>query len=207
VKNLEHFEIFVNTGSEFEYGDREISLTEEMDLRPISEYSSTKAAATMIAHQLCMNYSIPIITLRLFSIYGGIEDIGRVIPYMINSAISNKEVNLTSCKQIRDYVFIQDIVNSYICAYKKFNGKSEVINISSNNEVTLKEIIEIIKNIANPKLKVNIGALEDRKQEIWKLVGDNDKAKVVIDWEPKTDLCSGLSETVELYRGIYNYEN
>ena len=200
VRNVENFEVFINTGSGVEYGDREITLKEDMDLRPLSGYSSTKAAATMIAHQLCLNYNIPIITLRMFCIYGGIDNTNRFIPYIIDAILSKKEANLSSCKQIRDYVFIDDIVNSYICSYNNFNRKSEIINISTNSEVTLEELVEIIKHIGNPNPIVNIGALKDRKQEIWRLVGNNDKAKEIIEWEPKVDIYNGLKETVELYR-------
>ncbi|APC41623.1 NAD-dependent epimerase/dehydratase family protein [Clostridium estertheticum] len=176
IKNFKNFKVFINTGSEFEYGYRQVTFKEGMNL-------------------------------RLFSIYGGIENKNRFIPYIVDCSLSNKEVNLTSCKQVRDYVFINDIVNSYICSYNNLNRKNEIINISTNNEVTLKGMVEIVKSIENPNLRVNIGALEDRRQEIWKIVGDNDKTKEIIEWEPKVDIYSGLKETIELYRRIYNYEN
>lgn len=206
AKCIDKFEMFINTGSEFEYGNRGTILREDMVLKPISEYSSSKAAATIIAHQLCLNYGISIVTLRLFSIYGGIENKNRFIPYIIDSALSNNAVNLTSCEQIRDYVYIDDIVHSYICAYINFDRTNEIINISTMNQVTLKEIVELVKELVNTKFKVNFGALEYRKNEMWKLVGENTKAEKVIGWYPKIDIISGLKKTIKLYREIYNYE-
>lgn len=206
AKNINDFEIFVNTGSEFEYGNRQNTLHEKMSLEPTSEYSSSKAATTIIAHQLCSSYEIPIVTLRLFSIYGGIENKNRFIPYIIHSALSNKEVNLTSCEQIRDYVYIDDIINSYICAYVNFSNKNEIINVSTMKPITLKEIVKMIKELVDTNFKVNIGALQNRKNEMWKLVGENIKAENLIGWYPKTDMISGLKKTIKLYRETYNYE-
>lgn len=195
-----NLEVFINTGSEFEYGNKDKVIFENDVLEPLNEYSTTKAAATLISHSLAQKYNIPIITLRLFSIYGGFERTNRFMPYIINCILEGKTANLTGCEQIRDYMYIEDVVDAYIHAYKFFSKKSEIVNICTNNPVSLKTIVEIIENIINKPCKINFGALPYRQNEMWKLVGDNRKARELIKWIPKTEIRDGLEKTIEFYR-------
>lgn len=199
VKDNKNFELFINTGSEFEYGNKTAIIKEDTMLHPLTEYSSTKAAATLISMEYADKLRISIVTLRLFSIYGEDENKSRFIPYIINSILCKKEVKLTGCEQIRDYVYIDDIIDAYICTYKYFNKSNEIINISTGDSVTLKTILEIIQNIIGEKGNIQIGAVTYRENEMWKLVGDNSKANELIKWKPKTDLELGLKQTVDFY--------
>lgn len=207
LKDNSNFELFINTGSEFEYGNKTATISEETMLQPLTEYSSTKAAATLISMQYAHSLKIPIVTLRLFSIYGGHENRSRFIPYIINSILHEEEVKLTGCEQIRDYVYIDDILDAYICAYKYFDKNNEIINISTDTPITLKSILEQIQNIIGKKGNVKIGAIPYRENEMWKIVGDNAKAKELIKWLPKTNLAEGLNHTINFYRRNDNFED
>ncbi len=191
---------FINMGSCAEYGDRKEILEEELNLKPVSVYGSTKAGATIIAHQIAKENNISIVTLRPFGIFGEGEDRHKIFCHVILSIIENKDVRLTACYQLRDYCYIENIIDGMLLAARAKNIKNDIFNIASGNIYPLKYYIELIfKNMETDK-KPLYGEVKYRENEMWTPRANIKKISSKLNWEPKISVEDGLIKTIKWYK-------
>lgn len=191
---------FINVGTCMEYGDKQEIIQENSYLEPDSIYGSTKASATIIAHQIAAENNINIVTLRPFGIFGEKEGSHKFFPYIILSILEDKEVNLTPCEQYRDYCYIENIMDGFVLAAENEAVKNEIFNIGSGEIFKLKHFVDIIYKEVGQKKEPNYGALAYRKNEVWRQQPDTTKIKSLLNWEPKVSLDEGIKRTINWYQ-------
>lgn len=189
----------VFTGSGFEYGDKgRIKLKENMELNPFSLYGATKVSSFLIGKKLCENLGINYINLRLFNIFGEYEGENRLIPQIINNYLSGNELKFTEGKQIRDYLYIKDIIEVYEIIIKENKYNNETYNICSSEGITIKDFIKkVAKVIGINEENLNFGAIPSRKEEAIYIVGDNSKLKRDFNWSKKYSYEIGIKNMYE----------
>ena len=189
---------FINMGSCAEYGDMKDLMKEDMYPEPVSIYGSSKASATIIAHQIARENNIVIITLRPFGIFGEGEERHKIFCHIILSILQNKEVRLTSCEQLRDYCYIENIIDGLIMSAKS-NLKSNIFNIANGSLFPLKYYVDLIfKNIKTNMVPL-YGTVEYRKNEIWSPAADISKIHTELGWSPRISLEDGIVKTIKWY--------
>lgn len=190
---------FLNIGSCMEYGDKKEIIKEGAFLEPFNIYGSTKAAATIIAHQLAAENGIDIVTLRAFGIFGENEGKHKFFPHIILSLLNGSEVNLTACEQYRDYCYIDDIIDGFILAAKDQKSKNEIFNIGSGTIHPLKYYVDMVYALMKNTSKPKYGAIPYRPDEVWKPHPDIAKIRSRLKWQPKVSLKEGLLKTIAWY--------
>lgn len=204
ISNLERVSCknIIFTGSGFEYGDKgKIKLKEDMELNPFSLYGATKVSAFLIGKKLCESLGINYINLRLFNIFGEYEGSNRLIPQIINNYLEGKELNFTAGNQVRDYLYIKDIIEVYEMILKKNIYNNETYNVCSSEEVTIKEFITKVANtIGINKESLNFGIIPSRKEEALYIVGDNSKLKKDFDWNRKYSYEFGIKNMYDFFQ-------
>lgn len=195
------YEVLVNTGSSSEYGVKDDPMAEGDLLEPINVYGVSKASASLLCQSLVRSMDLPIVTLRLFSAYGPYESGGRLIPYIITSCISNKGLDVTKGEQKRDFLFIDDILESYIAAASSRAHAGQIFNIGSGKGYLVREVIQKVVDLVGNPVSVNWGAAPYRKGEMWRWQADISKAQSVLGWKPRTSLEDGLKKTIDWFRG------
>lgn len=189
----------INTGSCFEYGNRNEILKEKDIVEPWNLYATTKILAENLINYYCKR-GLNVITLRLFPSFGRWDNPHRLIPFVIKNALKNKEIPLTFGEQKWDYTYSKDIAEAYRLALQTSIKGHEIINISNNNPISVKEIVEKIIKYTYSKSKVLFGAVPYRENEIMCLHGDNSKAKEILKWSPKYTFDTALRETIEFFK-------
>lgn len=204
ILNLERVSCknIIFTGSGFEYGDKgKIKLKEDMELNPFSLYGATKVSAFLIGKKLCESLGINYINLRLFNIFGEYEGSNRLIPQIINNYLEGKELNFTAGNQVRDYLYIKDIIEVYEMILEKNIYNNETYNVCSSEEITIKEFItKVADTIGINKDFLNFGAIPSRKEEALYIVGDNSKLKRDFDWNRKYSYEFGIKNMYDFFR-------
>ena len=200
--NKKHLIKYVQIGSSDEYGDNASPQNEEQRELPISPYSFAKTAATHFLQMLYRTKELPIVVIRTFLVYGPGQNNSRFIPQVIKGCISNKEFPVSKGEQLRDFCYITDFVDAVFLILKneKINGK--VINIASGNPIMIKDIINKIVlyvGFGMPKFD----KIKYRKNENMKLYADITRARVMLGWQPKVNLETGLKKTINW---INNFE-
>jgi nucleoside-diphosphate-sugar epimerase len=194
----------VNVGSVFEYGQKlnNNGFLETDCLHPLTFYGITKAAQTNIANHFFKFRSLPVTTLRLFTPYGMFEEKGRLITDIMFAIIKNKKLKISSPKSVRDFVFIDDVIEALIKASKTPNINGKVFNIGFGESNSVENIVKISQNFSNYKIKTMI--INNQKQDYDLLGGkgyaDITKAKKILNWKPKYSLEEGLQKTYDWYQ-------
>ena len=185
--------IFVST-SEVYGGDMvKAPFKENSDFVPASPYSLSKYCAEKAVQTFSEIYGKSFTVLRLFNFFG--KGMGQqfFIPQLIETLKNNKEFNMTKGEQIRDFLYIKDVVQAMLMANSEKANK-KVFNVCSGQGKSIKEIALDIKNEVHSESKINFGALEYRDNEVWNMVGDNTLLRTTLGWEPKFTFKEGLKE-------------
>ncbi len=197
------FDYFVNTGSSSEYGIKSHPMDEGDTLEPNGDYGVSKAAATLFCQSEGRGKQLPIATLRLFSPFGSWDDPKRLIPYIIKSFLRNETPQLTSPASVRDFIFIDDILDAYLAVVKQpFFG--EVFNIGSGTQHSIGEVVTLVKGLFQTGIEPAWGTVDKQRQEPGLWVAKNEKAHTKMKWTPSTSLKSGLEQTVAWIKNNLN---
>jgi len=189
---------FINMGSCAEYGDRKEVMHEDMCPKPVSIYGSSKACATIIAHQIALENNIDIITLRPFGVFGGWEERHKIFCHVILSIMEDRDIRLTSCVQLRDYCYIENVIDGLLMAAKS-NLKCSIFNIASGNLFPLKYYVDLIfKHMKTTRVPL-YGEIENRKNEMWSPEANISKINTELGWSPRIEVEQGIIETIKWY--------
>jgi nucleoside-diphosphate-sugar epimerase len=192
---------FVQTGSSDEYGNLKAPQSENQRERPISSYSLGKVAANQFLQMLNREEGFPIVLLRLFLVYGPGQDEKRFIPQIIRGCLKGESFPVSLGEQLRDFCYIEDVVQGILSAMKCSDAYGEIINIASGDPVKIRKVIEIIQNRIG-KGSPQFGKIKYRKGENMALYADISKAEKILFWQPATNLSKGIDKTISYYQEV-----
>lgn len=180
--------------SAYVYGVPEsLPITEDHPVNPNNPYALSK----YLAEQLCRfavrtNQISSATTLRLFNVYGPRQRKEFLIPSIFDKLQREEKINVLDLKPRRDYVYLDDVVDSIVAAISQTHGFN-VFNIGSGVSYSVKEVIEIIQQIVGLALPV-LTENQERPQEIPDVRADFSRAFEVIGWRPKTSFQEGITQ-------------
>lgn len=198
-------EYCVNTGSSSEYGIKESSMQENDVLQPANYYGVSKAATTLLANAFSIQNKLPAVTLRLFSPYGYYEDKNRFVPSVIMAGIKNKQIELSNPDFVRDFIFIDDVIDAYIYFLNGNKYYGEVFNIGSGKQTKLGDFVKIVEQVLRKKIKINWSGHRSNQLEPKRWQADITKSKIMLNWKPKhtiddlEKICKWHKENYKLY--------
>ena len=140
----------------------------------------------------------PATILRLYLAYGPRQDINRFLPIVIKSCIKNKKFPCSKGIQLRDFVYVNDVVDAILKSLKNKKARGQIINIGSGEPKKIRNIIQNVKKIIKGGYP-QFGKVKLRKDEILKLYPNINKAKKKINWKPKISFEKGLQSTIKYY--------
>jgi len=195
------FELFINTGSSSEYGIKDSPMRESDLLEPITIYGVSKAAASIYCQSMARKYGLPIVTLRLFSPYGYFDDKSRLVSYIILSCLENKTVNIASPNSVRDFIFIEDVVD----AYEKTMEKSDkvggsIFNIGSGKQCSVERLAAKISRAMGNNMAVKYEIKPSARIEPKNWIADISRPYTELDWKPRFNLDEGLKKAISWFR-------
>lgn len=196
---------FVNTGTSSEYGYKKKPMKETDLLEPNFFYAAIKASTSMLGQVFAKQFNKPVVTLRPFSIYGEWEEPGRFIPTIIANCLTSKTIKLVPGKQVRDFLYVKDLVRAYLMAGLRSDLGGEIINIGSGKQSLISQAAKtIIKLVGNP-VKIKVGAYTPRTWDTTNWQADIGKANKVLKWKPEYSLEAGLKQAIEWYHVNLRY--
>lgn len=189
---------FVYCGSCFEYPGGSL-LSENSALSPVSEYGLSKLSGWMLAELYWKKYGLPAVALRPFQVYGPLEAAYRLIPYVILSVLSKKNIKVTAGEQTRDFIFIEDVIKAFIACASAPAVEGEVFNVATSRDVSVKNLVSLVLKIMGSDMKPVYGARPYRPNNILSLSGNPQKAKAKLAWYAETPLEDGLRKTIQWF--------
>ena len=190
---------FVGIGSQAEYGRYDRKIVETDLPQPTLLYGAAKLAACHLAAQRCREAGMAFAWLRLFSVYGAGDNSNWLIPSAAVALVRGKPPLCTAGTQKWDYLHIDDVADGVLAAATS-DRATGVFNLSSGNPVAVRQIVETLRDLAAPDLKLNFGAIPFGPDQIMHLDGDNGRLRAATGWSPRVPLAEGLRQVVDELR-------
>lgn len=193
---------FVFTSSAAVYGPPfDKSIAEDHGTFPASPYAAGKLAAENIVLSFYHAYGLPAVILRLFNTYGPRQAQNAVIPNIIMQALRGKEIKLGRTDATRDFNYVLNAAAGFAAAGITDNTAGEIFNIASGVEHSLEELIALVEDLVNKKLKVSIEDTRKRpaRGDADRLYAAIGKARRMLHYQPVISFHEGLKLTVDYY--------
>lgn len=201
---LNNINSLVMASSSSVYGNcKEIPFRENMIVDfAISPYAATKKSNEVMAHVYHKLNNMNIIMLRFFTVYGPKQRPDLAINKFTRLMLEGKSIPMYGDGTTsRDYTYIDDIVDGIIksCDYVENNDNVyEIINLGSNNPISLKEMINTIGEVLN--VEPNIEVLPMQPGDVDRTYADITKANKLLGYNPSITFKEGIEKFVEWYK-------
>lgn len=150
---------FIGIGTCFEYDLDAGVLKTDTPLKPSTLYAACKASTFQVLNQLLPSLGCEFAWCRLFYLYGEGEDPRRLVPYLRQQLEAGKPAELTSGRQIRDFLDVREV--GAMIAETALGQRQGPINICSGIPVTVRQLAERIADEYGRRDLLRFGARPD----------------------------------------------
>ncbi|HUZ50374.1 MAG TPA: NAD-dependent epimerase/dehydratase family protein [Candidatus Dormibacteraeota bacterium] len=198
------FAAYVHAGTSSEYGTNCTAPPESGPFEPNSYYAVSKLAAANHLHFLGKQKAFPCLNLRLYSVYGPLEDTSRLIPQLLRSALKGQYPTLVDARVSRDFIHVDDVCRAFIVAAAKMNPAfyGESLNIGTGRCVTVGELALLAKDVFGLPGEPEFGSMPNRAWDLAHWYADAGKAQRMLDWTASISLEDGLKKTASWVAGL-----
>lgn len=167
----------------------------EAQYKYMKSYIMSKRHFKELAFDFASQSDVAIANVRLEHVYGEGDGANKFIPFVISSLKKDNEIlKCTSAVQRRDFVYVDDVVDAFICILNHSPTDNFIeYEVGCGTSHKLKEMIEEIKLQMASCTEIEYGAVPMRSDEIMDSVADLTQLNA-IGWSPKYDLRSGIRE-------------
>jgi UDP-N-acetylglucosamine 4-epimerase len=202
----------VYAASSSTYGDSQsLPKIEHIIGKPLSPYAITKLVNELYAEVFHLTYGMHFIGLRYFNVFGPKQNpngaYAAVIPLFANALLKHESTYINGDgEQSRDFTYIDNAVQANIKAIFSENSEAwdQVYNIACGEQCTINHLFEILKSFTTHS-DLQVIHREARPGDVRHSLADIDKAKRLLNYEPKISLKQGLELTLNWYRKHSNY--
>lgn len=188
--------IFLSTAGVYDVSSKPVN--ENFSINPKNAYVQSKN----LGEELCKFYSnvygVCCVILRLFNVYGYPCKDNRITQDLMDSLLNNKQVELSSPNNVRDYVHLDDVLEVIKLAVNyNSENKFDIFNIGSGVGTSVGDLVNVISDIYGKK--INVKYTNFRKGEISISIADITKVRNTLGWKPKIELTKGVRMMINAY--------
>ncbi len=194
-----NLEKFIQIGSSDEYGNCPSPIRESIREMPISSYSIGKLTCTNIIQAYSRERGIQSVILRPFIVFGERQGHDRFLPYLISNCLNGATFGVTEGKQLRDYLYVQDLAIAVINSIETNDLYGEIINVGSGIPISIKQLTMKVRDLIGSGNPI-FGQKPYRKSESMALYPDISKAREKINWQPTRQLDESLVRVIKWFK-------
>lgn len=198
---------YIHAGSSSEYGDNASGPTETALPEPNSDYAVSKVAAANLLLYYGKRRNLPCANLRLYSVYGPLEDSARLLPNIIRNGLEGRYPHLVDPNISRDFVYVTDVVEAFVDAALNLTEEmyGDSFNIGSGCKTTIRDVARTAQELfgiaADPEY-----TMPSRDWDVADWYANVSKTASCLGWRARTEFKQGLQEMTEWYRSLENKE-
>jgi UDP-glucose 4-epimerase len=170
-------------------------------------YAISKSCDELMAIFYHKELGLDTVVVRLFNTVGPrqVGDYGMVIPTLTKQALRSEPITIYgNGKQIRSFTYVGDVVDAFVKLMNKKEAVGRIINIGSENSVSIKELGRRIKKLTKSQSEIQYipytAAYSSDFEEMMKRKPDISEARKLIDFKPLVDLDEILKKVIEHIR-------
>jgi len=173
--------------------------------KPISPYAATKLIDEHYAYLFSKQFSLGVVSLRYFNVYGPRQSLDDeyavVIPKFITCLLEGKNPPIYgNGKQERDFTYVENVVEANILALTMPGVEGEVFNIGNGAPNSVNELLNTLNKIMNKN--ISAAYLPPRAGDVLKTHSDISKAAKLLGWQPRIGFEEGLKRAVEWFKNV-----
>lgn len=198
------FAAYVHAGSSSEYGSNCAGPAESAVCMPNSDYAASKVAAASYLRFCGKHRSFPCVNLRLYSVYGPLEDPSRLIPTLVSHALEGRFPPFVAADISRDFVYIDDVCAAFVLAAARMDPviHGEDLNIGSGRRTTIADLAAEAREVFAIPGEPQFSTMERRDWDLAGWYSDPTKAAASLGWRATTPLPEGLRRTAAWISGL-----
>lgn len=175
---------FINAGSYFEY------FGSNGDLSPCNAYAASKSAFQILLEFYGRERNLSALTLVLYDVYGPRDP----RPKLLNKLILGNPGDISPGKQLKDFIFIDDVAEAFYLALTSLENLNEVRYFVRTNVLTsIEDLVRIIDEKMKSSLYVHLGKRPYADNEIMKPY----LGPILPYWKPKVSINDGIDRVLE----------
>jgi len=189
----------VFAGSSSVYGDAEMFPTKESALpRPVSPYGVTKLAAEHLALLYAKNFGLPVVSVRLFTVYGPRQRPDMAFSRFMEALVDGDAIEVFGDgEQTREFTYVSDAVDGTIKAATA-DVVGQVFNLGGGSRVTVNRVLATLEDIS--RIKARRKTLPAAPGDPRHTGASINLARERFGWEPRVSLREGLTKQWEWFQ-------
>lgn len=191
----------IHTSTSEVYGTAQyVPIDEKHPLQAQSPYSASKIGADAMAMSFFNSFDLPLTIARPFNTYGPRQSARAVIPTIITQIASGqKQIKLGDVSPTRDFNYVADTCRGFLQLARCEEAIGEVVNIGSNYEISVRDTLNLIKELMNSDVEflTDDQRIRPGKSEVFRLWCDNTKIKSLTGFVPNYSITEGLQATID----------
>jgi len=178
-------------------GERLVAAGTCAEYEPSTLYGTTKDATRRRLQAFAAETGLSYAWGRVFFPYGPGERPQRVVAAAARAAVTGEPLACTSGKQIRDFLYVEDVAAAFAALVA--SDATGSFDIGSGEGVPLRDVLLALEQLAGRQNVVRLGALPDRDEPA-SIVANTRRLRDEVGWRPSVELRDGLERTLEWWR-------
>lgn len=169
-------------------------------------YGVSKLAADLYLQDYAKRNEIDSAAFRMSCIYGtrqfGNEDQGWIAHFLLSTLRDEPITIFGDGKQVRDVLYVDDLIRAYDAFLSEPAGKPAVYNIGGgpDNTTSLLDFLDLIERKTGKRTEIGFDEWREGDQKVY--VSDITRARDTLDWEPRVDFEEGIERYLDWYQEL-----
>jgi dTDP-glucose 4,6-dehydratase len=178
------------------YGSTSGLLKESFDFAPSTPYAVSRAAGDWHLKCLLENYGFPVIFTRAANVYGPGQQLYRIIPKTLLSALTGHKLPLEGGgKSLRSFIHMND-VSSALSVIMTEGKVGDSYHISTNEIVSIYDLVNTLSLLLKTSVDELVEQAPERPGKDFAYQLSSEKLRIELGWSDKTPLQVGLANTL-----------
>jgi UDP-glucuronate decarboxylase len=197
------------------YGDPEVHPQDEeyngnVNVRGVrSPYDEGKRYAEALAYTYYREKGLDVRTARIFNTYGPRmrKDDGRVVPNFVTQSLSDGDITVHGDgSQTRTFCYYSDMIRGIraLMTADRARMAGNVVNLGGTREIEIFELAKLVTSVVDTGSDITFTERPEDDPEV--RLPDIERARELLDWEPRIDLRDGIERTVDWFEANVNRE-
>ncbi|HEY0779294.1 MAG TPA: glycosyltransferase, partial [Gemmatirosa sp.] len=180
---------------------------EDASLAPNSDYAVAKAASAGLIHFYGKRKRLPCANLRLYSVFGPLEDASRLIPQVVAMGVEGRYPPFVDPEISRDFVYVDDVAEAFVDVALRLREEDygESFNIGSGRKTTIGDVAAMAREVFDLDAEPSF-SMPSRGWDVPDWYANVSKVRERIGWHARTPLRDGLARTAAWYAAIPDRE-
>lgn len=175
-----------------------LPLVEESVPRPFSPYGVTKLAGEQLCLLYHLNYGLPVVALRYFTVYGPRQRPDMAFQRFIQAILSGEEVVIYGDgEQTRDFTYVSDGVEANMLALKP-EAEGRTFNIGGGARITINDVVSLLQHLIGQEIRRR--HILSQEGDVRHTFADVTLAGRVLGYRPRVTLQEGLVRQIDWVR-------